>query len=84
MKDIINDLGMNTIYGISETRLGKLDTEKQWELDENFKVFRDDRKSSEKNRRWRWCNAFYPKIFKSQRKERFKLHNRREIRKLMD
>ena len=46
----MGDLGENTIYGITETWLGELDEAKLWEINENFKFFRCDRKSDFKER----------------------------------
>ena len=49
-KDIIQDLGENTIYGITETWLSEEDDEKLWEINNRFKFFRYDRKSNEKKK----------------------------------
>ena len=38
-------LGKHTIYGITETWLGELVEAQFWEINENFKCFRCDRKS---------------------------------------
>ena len=46
----MDDLGENTIYGITETWLGELDEAKLWEINKNFNFFRCDRKSDNKER----------------------------------
>ena len=50
LKELMGDLGENTMYGITETWLGELDEAKLWEINENFKFFRCDRKSDFKER----------------------------------
>ena len=50
MKELLDDLGENTIYGITKTWLGELDEAKLWEINETFKFFRCDRKTDFKER----------------------------------
>ena len=50
LKELMGDLGKNAIYRITETRLGELDEAKLWEMRENFKFIRCDRKLDFKER----------------------------------
>ena len=45
LTDIVNELGINTIYGVTETWLKNCDDTKLWEISEkHFETFRVDRK----------------------------------------
>ena len=51
LADIVNDLGRNTIHGVTATWLKNCDDTKLWEITEkHFKSFRVDRKPSCKDR----------------------------------
>ena len=50
LKELMDGLGKNTIYGITEKWLGELDEAKVREINKSFNFFRCDRKSDFKQR----------------------------------